>query len=70
VSDAGVEEHRVRLAERQGEMLARDLRVLLEAVLSALVAAGAPEELVRQVWSSEVPGLVRRALGVASGEAA
>ncbi len=66
--DANVEEHRVKLAERQGEMLARVLRVLLESVLSALVSAGAPESLVRQVWTSEVPGIVRRALGEASGE--
>ncbi len=66
--DAGVEEHRVKLAERQGELLARVLRVLLESVLSALVSAGAPEPLVRQVWTREVPGIVQRAIGEARGE--
>ncbi len=66
--DAGVEEHRVKLAERQGELLAQVLRVFLEGLLAALVSAGAPEPLVRQVWTSEVPGIVRRALGEASGE--
>lgn len=68
--DAGVDEGLVALAEKQGEMLAKVLRVLLESVLGALVSAGAPEPVVRQVWSSEVPGLVRRALGEAGGEVA
>lgn len=68
--DAGVEEHRVKLAERQGEMLADVLRALLGSLLAALLAAGAPESVVRAVWASEVPGIVRKAVGEASGEAA
>ncbi len=68
--DAGVEEHRVKLAERQGEMLARVLQGFLEAVLLRLVAAGLPEDVVRRVWSEDLPPLFRRALGEASGEAA
>lgn len=68
--DAGVEEHRIKLVERQGEMLADVLRALLGSLLAALLAAGAPESVVRAVWASEVPGIVRKAVGEASGEAA
>ncbi len=66
--DAGLDERRVKLAERQGEMLAQVLRGFLESLQSALVAAGAPESLVCQVWSNEVPGIVRLALQQASEE--
>ncbi len=66
--DAGLDERRVKLAERQGEMLAQVLRGFLQSLQSALVAAGAPESLVCRVWSNEVPGIVRLALQQASEE--
>ncbi len=67
--DAGVEEHRVRLAERQGEMLAEVLRHLLGSLSGALVAAGLAEAVVRRVMAEDAPKLVRGALSQASGEA-
>lgn len=66
--DAGLEERQVALSERQGQMLADVLRALLEAIHTALVAAGAPEPVVRQVWAGEVPGIVRKALSESSGD--
>jgi hypothetical protein len=67
--DAGVEESRVRLAERQGEMLATVLRTLLASLAGALVSAGLADAVVRAVMREQAPALVRQALSVASGEA-
>lgn len=66
--DAGVEESRVRLAERQGEMLATVLRTLLASLQAALVAAGLSKEVVILVIREQGPGLVRQSLSVAVGE--
>jgi hypothetical protein len=63
--DAGVEDRRIQLAERQGELLAGVLRSLLAGLLGALTAAVLPETELRKVWATEVPGLVRAALGAA-----
>lgn len=66
--DAGVEEHRVALAEKQGELLAEVLRSLLTGLQGTLIAAGLAEQVVRRVFASDVPPLVRAALTSASGE--
>lgn len=66
--DAGVEEHRVALAEKQGELLAEVLRSLLTGLQGTLIAAGLAEQVVRRVFSTDVPPLVKAALTSASGE--
>jgi hypothetical protein len=66
--DAGVEEHRVALAEKQGQMLAEVLRDFLASLSGALIAAGLAQEIIRRVFSQDVPPLVRAALTSASGE--
>jgi hypothetical protein len=66
--DAGVEESRVRLIERQGEMLVTVLRTLLASLAGALVSAGLAEAVVRAVIREQAPSLFRQALSVASGE--
>jgi hypothetical protein len=65
--DAGVEEHRVALAEKQGAMLAEVLRDFLASLSGALIAAGLAEQVIRRVFSQDVPPLVRAALTSASG---
>jgi hypothetical protein len=64
--DAGVEEHRVALAEKQGQMLAEVLRDFLASLSGALVAAGLAQEVIRRVFAQDVPPLVRAALTSAS----
>lgn len=66
--DAGVEEHRVALAEKQGAMLAEVLRDFLASLSGALIAAGLAQEVIRRVFAQDVPPLVRAALTSASGE--
>jgi hypothetical protein len=66
--DAGVEEHRVALAEKQGAMLAEVLRDFLASLSGALIAAGLAQEVIQRVFAQEVPPLVRAALTSASGE--
>jgi hypothetical protein len=65
--DAGVEEHRVALAEKQGAMLAEVLRNLLASLSATLIAAGLAEQVIQRVFAQEVPPLVRAALTSASG---
>jgi hypothetical protein len=65
--DAGVEEHRVALAEKQGAMLAEVLRDFLASLSGALIAAGLAQEVIQRVFAQEVPPLVRAALTSASG---
>jgi hypothetical protein len=67
--DAGVEEHRVRLIERQGEMLVTILRTLLASLAGALVSAGLAEAVVLAVMREQAPTLFRQAVSVASGDA-
>lgn len=68
--DAGLEERQHALEQRQGEALTVVLRGFFGDVALALVAAGLPEEVVRRVWSTDLPVLFRKAIGEASGEAA
>jgi hypothetical protein len=65
--DAGVEEHRVQLAEKQGQMLAEALRNLLGSLAATLIAAGLAQEVIQRVFAQDVPPLVRAALTSASG---
>lgn len=67
--DAGVDERRVQLAEDQGRQLAAVLRATLEAALSLVVAILEPAAAttVRERWSAEVPGIVRREIGRVTG---
>jgi hypothetical protein len=65
--DAGVEEHRVALAEKQGAMLAEVLRNLLASLSATLIAAGLAQEVIQRVFAQEVPPLVRATLTSASG---
>lgn len=66
--DAGLEERRTALSERQGEMLAAVLRTLLASLSAALVAAGLAEGVVQRVMVEDAPKLVRGALSVAGSE--
>jgi hypothetical protein len=65
--DAGVEEHRVALAEKQGQMLAEALRNLLGNLAATLITAGLAQEVIQRVFAQDVPPLVRAALTSASG---
>lgn len=60
--DARLDERRQALNEQQGAFLAEMLRGLFTAVEARLIAAGLAEAMVKQVFSTEVPPLVRAAL--------
>lgn len=67
--DAGVDERRVQLAEDQGRQLAAVLRGTLEAALALVVALLDPEvaTVVRERWTADVPGIVRRQIATVTG---
>lgn len=58
---AGVEERRVRLAEQQGDLVVAVLRSALDAILTALTAAGLTDQLTA-VWHDTVATAVPHAL--------
>ncbi len=67
--DAGLDERRQASIEAQGQMLADVLRLVFVAVQNRLIAEAVSEEVVKRVWSEHLPGIVRHAIGEATGEA-
>jgi hypothetical protein len=68
--DAGVDERRVELAEKQARLMADAFRAVLDGFMAALIDAGLAADVVRSVYRDQVPGLVRAALTATSSRAA
>jgi hypothetical protein len=68
--DAGVDERRVELAEKQARLMADAFRQVLDGFMGALIAAGLAPDVVRGVYRDQVPGLVRAALTATSSRSA
>lgn len=64
--DAGLEERRVGLAERDAQLLVDAMRQAFEQFVAALIAAGLAVEVVRQVYREQVTQVVRQVLEAAS----
>jgi hypothetical protein len=57
---AGVEERRVRLAEKQGDIVIELIRRILDALYRALLAAGLTDDHLRDAWTAAVANVVPR----------
>lgn len=62
------EERQQALNEQQGALLAEVLRGVFAGVEARLVAAGVAEAMVKQVFATDVPVLLRRAMALTVGE--